>query len=264
MKYIFLLLILSHTSVNAQKNPGPRYAAMGSAGTALQGIWSMQLNPSGITAIEKPEMALAYERHFLDQDISSQTALFTFPYSGNVFGFNVERYGFTEYMELHAGIAYARKLGRSLSLAIGFKYHQLSIAGYGSASAFSAEAGFQFSVNEKLILASHVANPGRSRYEVLSGSNIPVKLSLGAAYRFSNKVAAACDLIKILNFPTDIRLGLEYSLIQHFSLRGGISANPFKQYAGFGFNYNRLSVDAAVSFHPALGYSPQIGLGYEF
>lgn len=264
MKYTFLLLTLCCTAVMAQKNPGPRSLAMGSAGVALQGIWSLQQNPSGISGTEGPGLGIAYERHFLDQEISSQLALFVVPYSKNVFGVTIERYGFSAYREQHAGIAYARKFGSTLSLAIGFKYHQLSIAGYGSSTALSAEAGFQFAVNENFTIASHLANPGRSRYEDLSGSNIPVKLSFGAAYRFSDKVIIATDVIKILNSSTDTRLGIEYNLIKNFALRGGISANPFKQYGGFGFQYNHLSVDAAVSSHPTLGFSPQIGLAYEF
>lgn len=264
MKYLFLLLILFYTSVRAQKNPGPRSVAMGSAGVALRDIWSLQQNPSGIAVIEKPKLGIAYERRLLDQELSTQTALFAFPYSKNVFGFSFERYGFTEYREQNAGIAFARKFDNSLSLAIGFKYHQLSIEGYGSSKAFSAEAGFQFDVTEKFTLASHIANPGRSRYEDLTGSNIPVRLSFGAAYRFSNKVLMISDVRKVLNSSTDLRFGLEYTMIQWFSLRGGVSVNPFKQYAGFGFNYNHLTVDASVSSNPLLGYSPQIALCYEF
>jgi hypothetical protein len=264
MKYLFLFLILFYTSVRAQKNPGPRSVAMGSAGVALRDIWSLQQNPSGIAGIQKSKFAIAYERHLLDQELSTQTALFAFPFSKSVFGFSFERYGFSEYREQHAGIAIARKFGNSFSLAIGFKYHQLSIGGYGSSKAFSAEAGFQCNVNEKFTLASHIANPGRSRYEDLTGSNIPVRLSFGVAYQFSNKVLIISDIIKDLNSSTDFRFGLEYTIIPWFSLRGGVSANPFKQYAGFGFNYNHLTVDVSVSSNPTLGYSPQIALGYEF
>ena len=264
MKYLFLFLILFYTSVRAQKNPGPRSVAMGSAGVALRDIWSLQQNPSGMAGIEKSKFGIAYERHLLDQELSTQTVLFAFPFSKNVFGFSFERYGFTECREQHAGIAFARKFGNALSLAIGFKYHQLSIGGYGSSKAFSAEAGFQYDVNEKFTLASHIANPGRSRYEDLTGSNIPVRLSFGAAYRLSNKVSIISDVIKVLNSSTDLRFGVEYTIARLFSLRGGVSANPFKQYAGFGFNYNHLTVDVSVSSNPTLGYSPQIALGYEF
>ena len=264
MKYLFLFLILFYTSVSAQKNPGPRSVAMGSAGVSLKDIWSLQQNPSGIAVIEKSKLGIAYERHLLDQELSTQTALFAFLFLKNVIGLSFERYGFTDYREQHAGIAFARKFGNSLNLAIGFKYHQLSIGGYGSSNAFSAEAGFQFDITEKLTLASHIANPGRSRYENLTGSNLPVILSFGAAYRFSNKVLIISDVRKVLNSSTDLRFGLEYTIIPCFSLRGGVSANPFKQYAGFGFNYNHLTVDVSVSSNPILGYSPQIALGYEF
>ncbi len=264
MKIIFLIALCLGTTAAAQKRPGPGSLAMGSAGISLKGLWSLQQNPAGIAGIASPGIAFAYERHFLDQEISSQIALFALPFAKNVLGFNIQRYGFTEYREQHAGIAYARKFGSSLSLSIGLNYHQLSISGYGSSTTFSAEAGFQFAINENLTLASHLANPGRSRFEDHPGSDIPVRLSFGAAYRFTDKLIVAGDVIKVLQSSADVRLGMEYSLIPAFSLRGGVSASPFKQYAGFGFHHKRLSLDAAVSSHPSLGYSPQIGLAYEF
>jgi hypothetical protein len=69
---------------------------------------------------------------------------------------------------------------------------------------------------------------------------------------------------KVLNANADFKAGVEYKLIKIVALRGGISVNPFKQFAGFGINYKKVLVDFAVASHPVLGYSPQIALGYEF
>ena len=263
MKYIFLFFLLLHFKVNGQ-NPGPRLVAMGSGGTAIQDIWSLQQNPAGVADLKRPALAIAYERHVLVHDISTQTALFVFPYRRNVLGFSFERYGINEYTEQKAGLSYARRFGESFRLGIGFKYYQLSISQYGSAKALSVEAGFQLNVTDKFIIASHIANPDRSRYEDFSGSNLPVKLSFGASYRFSDRILMITDFRKLLNYPLDVMTGIEYNLIKWFSLRGGASANPFKQYTGFGITYNKIQLDVAVASHPSLGYSPQISLGYEF
>lgn len=264
MRYICLFFVLIHYAVTAQTNTGPRATSMGSGGTALTGIWSLQQNPAGIAEIEHPVLALGYEQNLLSQEISTQTALFALPFGSNVIGVSFERYGFDQYKEQVSGFAYSRQFGDLLSLSIGFKYHQLSIPSYGSAQTFTVEAGFQYNVTEKLKLASHIANPSRSRYEPMSGSNLPVKLSFGAGYSFSDKLLIIIDINKELKSSTNGSLGIEYHVIQWLALRGGVSVNAFKQYAGFGMHYGHLTVDAAIASHPALGYSPQLGLNYEF
>jgi hypothetical protein len=264
MKYICLILILLQSPAYGQRNPGARSASMGTAGVALQDIWSLQQNPAGIASIRKATFAVGYEQHLLNQELSTQTALFVLPFGSNVVGISFEKYGFSQYKEQVSGFAYSRKFGESFNLSIGVKYHQLSITNYGSAQAFSVEAGFQYNVTGKLKVASHIANPSRSRYEQSSGSNLPVKLSFGAGYTFSDKLLVITDINKVLNFQTDVRLGVEYHIGKWLALRGGTSVNPFKQCAGFGMNYGHITVDAAIASHPVLGYSPQLGLNYEF
>lgn len=264
MKYICLICILFHNSVYAQLNPGPRSVSMGSAGAALQDVWSLQQNPAGIAGIERPIFAIGYEQHFLDQELSTQSAVFALPFKQNVFGLSFQRYGFSEFLEQTAGFAYARSFGSSLAISIAFKFHQVQILKYGSAHAFSVEAGMQYRLSERIWIGSHISNPGRSQFEELSGSNIPVSMSLGIAGKFSDKVLIISDIQKVLYSGLDVKLGLEYKLIKWFSMRGGVSANPFKQYAGFGLNYHRFAIDAAISSHPSLGLSPNMALNYEF
>lgn len=263
MKYSIILLLLIQIPVKAQ-NSGPRFKAMGSGGIAVQDIWSLQQNPSGIAELKRPMLALAYEQHYLDKEVSTQTALLILPFHRNVFGFSFDRYGFSEYTEQKLGFAYAKSFGSSFRMAIGLKYHQLYIAQYGSAKAFTAEAGFQFKVSEEFTIASHITNPTSGTYRNLPNSNLPVRLSFGTSYRFNGNMMIVTDIRKSLNYPIDVLMGIEYNFIQLFSIRGGISANPFKQYAGFGINYRNVKVDVAVASHSLLGYSPQIGLGYEF
>lgn len=263
MKYIFLSLFFVNIQANCQ-NPGPRLVAMGSGGTAVQDIWSLQQNPAGVAGLKRPALAIAYEQHILISDISTQTALFVVPYRRSVLGLSFEKYGISDYSEQKIGLSYARRFGDSFRLAVALKYCQLNIDRYGSSKALSVEAGFQVHVTDKFVLASHIVNPNRSRYQDFSGSYLPVRLSFGASYRFSDRVVMLADLRKLLNNPLDVMTGIEYKLIRWFSLRGGISANPFKRYSGFGINYNKLQLDVAIASHPNLGYSPQISLGYEF
>ena len=211
MKYICLIFIFFQTELIAQISPGPRSLSMGSAGVALKEIWSLQHNSAGIAEIRRPIFAVGYERHFSDQDLSTQKAVFAIPYKQHVFGLSIHRYGINEYSDQTAGIAYSRNFSGALALSIMLNYHQLSIHKYGESSALSMNV-----------------------------------------------------IHKVLNATIDTKLGLEYRLIKWFALRGGMSANPFKQYAGFGLQYHRFALDVASSSHPNLGYSPNLAFSYEF
>jgi len=264
MKYVCLIFILLCASAIAQINPGPRSLAMGSAGTALQDVWSLQHNPAGISQIQRPIIALAYQRHFSDQDLSTQKAVLVMPFNKNVLGLSFHRYGFNEYLEQTTSIAYAKNFSGKLALSIAIKHHQLSVANYGSDQIFSVDAGMQYRVNDKLWIASHLSNPAKASLNDLAGSNLPVALSFGFSYAFSDKVLVITDVQKILNSGIDTKIGIEYNLVQWFALRGGLSANSFKQYAGFGINIQRFNLDVAVSSHLPLGYSPNLAFSYEF
>ena len=264
MKCICLIFILFQTELIAQISPGPRSLSMGSAGVALKDVWSLQHNSAGIAEIRRPIFALGYERHFSDQDFSTQKAVFVIPFKQHVFGLSFHRYGFSEYSEQTAGIAYSRNFSGALALSIMLKYHQLSIYKYGSSSAVSVDAGLQYRISDRFWIGTHISNPSNSRFQDLLGSTIPSSLSFGVSFEFSDKVLVISDIYMVLNAGIDTKLGLEYRLIKWFALRGGISASPFKQYAGFGIQHHRFTLDVASSSHPNLGYSPNLAFSYEF
>jgi len=237
---------------------------MGSAGTALQDVWSLQQNSAGAASIEHAIFALGYEQHYLDPELSTQNAVLGLPVKNHVLGLSFQRYGIPEYVEQTAGLALSRSFSAALSISLALKYHQVSIPVYGSGHTFSVDAGIQYSLNDRIRLGSYLYNPGGSRINELSGSHILSGISVGLAYLISDKVLFLSDLNKMLDFGMNVSMGIEYQIVRRFYLRGGLSANPFKQTGGFGLKYGRFSLDAAVSSHPRLGYSPNLSFNYEF
>lgn len=264
MKLLSGLVFLFSFSAGAQVNTGPRFTSMASSGVSLQNVWSMQQNQAGLAGIKKITIAVAFEKPFAGYELNTQSAVIALPVKNYVFGLSFQRYGFASYNEQRASISYSRGFGNRLFAALNFNYHILQINGYGSAQTYSVEAGLQYRFNDQLFIGAHTANPNQSDYEPGVSSVIPARFQLGASYRFSEKVLMAVSAEKYFHHEIDSRLGLEYQIIELLALRGGISANPFKQYAGFGLNYQRLKMDVAASSHPVLGYSPQVALSYEF
>jgi len=261
---LLLTAFIIPVGVYAQINPGPRSTALGSTGVVLQDVWSLQSNQAGLAALKRPAASAAIENLFVTSEVSTKSAVAAVPFKQDVFGLSFQSYGFSAYTEQRAGFTYARTFNDVIFTALNINYHQLVIPKYGSTRTFSVEGGLQYKASEKLLIGAHVANPSQSSYEEQTASTIPVKMEFGIAYRFTDKVLFNSAFSKKLNSDADAGFGLEYTIAEWLALRGGLTANPLRQQAGFGLVYQNIRIDAAASSHPVLGYSPQIALSYEF
>lgn len=264
MKHLYLFMFLISSTVKAQVNTGPRFTALASAGVSLADSWSIQQNQAGLASIKKLTLAIAVEKPFAGYDLSTQSIILIIPFRNNVVGLSFQRYGVTSFSEQRTALSYAKNFGDKLYAALNFNYHSLKIENYGATQTYSVEAGLQYRLNPKFTFGVHVANPGRSAAINETYANLPFRFQIGASYNFSEKVMLCSAFEHNFGKQTDSKFGMEYQIFSLLYLRGGVSANPFKQYAGFGVNYHQLRVDIATSSHPALGYSPQIALSYEF
>ena len=265
MLWLLVILILSTKGLFAQNiNAGARITAMGQTGVALQEIWSLQSNQAGLASLRKPTVSISYLNSTPGTEINTQSAVFAIPYRHQTFGWSMQSFGFSAYKERRFGFAYARNFKDALYVSLNFNYHQLSIPGYGNAGTYSVEAGLQFKPSENLIIGAHIVNPSASSYDTDVAAILPVFAEAGSSYTFSDKVLVSTALVVTSKRFADFRTGIEYSVVPQLAFRGGISTHPFKQYAGFGYTIDHLCIDGALSSHPALGYSPQISLAYEF
>jgi hypothetical protein len=175
------------------------------------------------------------------------------------------RYGISEYNEIKAGLALARKFGENLSIGLKANLHQIKITNYGSTSTFSVDVGANYLMNKQISIGLYVNNPSVQKYKTGNiNAPIPTAIHLGGTYTPSGKVILAATVTKALDRKVDVAIGLDYRFYEMLSLRGGLNAKPFKQFFGAGLNYQKMILDIAVENHSQLGYTPQIGLSYAF
>lgn len=266
MKKIYLLFacIIFNLCVEAQSNYGPTISAMGNAGVALQDIWSAQKNQAGIATLKNPKIAFAYNNEYGISNFNTKSVVFAFPLKNYVLGAGFQTYGVENYNETKSSLSLAKAISPKLLLAFGLNYHQLQIENYGSAKSLTFDVGLQYEIFNKLWLGTHISNPNQSNYGDDTEQNISTNIQFGASYYFSNQLLISSEIEKAIANEVDIKFGISYQLAKLIALRCGTSVNPFKQYVGFGLNYEKLNVDIAVSSHQILGISPQISIGYEF
>ncbi len=263
-KFYFLVFILYTYPAKAQFINVGKFTALGNASVAVQGLWSANANAAGLSSLNAPAFAAAYENPFSVRELSNKSAVAALPLKNYVLGGSYQSYGIKEYTNHKISGSLARKFGHKLAIALSLNYHQLHIENFEHAETFSVEAGVQYQVLPKLRMGAHIANPNQSQYSSDISQHIQSHIKFGMSYLFSNKLFLASEIEKIAGAQMDFKLGIDYQLVEILSLRGGITTNTFKQYGGFGLLYKKLDLSFAVSSHPVLGYSPQIALGYEF
>ena len=242
---------------------GGRSAGLANASVTFSDLWALHHNQAGLASIKTPRGGFFYESRFTLADLSIRGAAIAIPTNTGTFGISASAFGSELYGEGKYGVAYGRQLGPRINAGVQLNYHSFRIGeGYGNTNAFSVEIGIQSKLTDKLWLGAHVFNPNRAKVADFNDERIPSIFRFGLRYDFSEKVLAAVELEKDIDFDAVVKVGLEYHVVEYLYLRAGIATNPQLSTFGFGLQLQQFKLDVATSIHSTLGYSPQISLMY--
>jgi len=242
---------------------GARGAGMANASLTFADIHSIFANQAGLAFVKKTSAMAASERRFNLSHLSTFLAAVAVPTRSGTFGLAVHYFGFDAFNEQKIGLAYARKLLKNFSIGLQFDYLNTKVAEYGSKGVLTFELGFLLRATKKIQLATHLFNPART--ELANGENLPTTFSFGGSFRPSEKVVLVVEVEKDISFDARVKAGIEYQVVEEIFLRTGISTEPAQASFGLGFKIkNGLKIDVASSYHQVLGYSPSVGLSFQF
>ena len=266
--YVFILSLF--TSIfsyagNEDYPIGARSAAMGNASVSLYDVWSAHHNQAGLGFVRTISAGVYYENRFMVKEISVRGGALAIPVKAGTFGLCITNFGYQLYSENKYSLSFAKAFGDKFSAGIAMDYLTTRIAeGYGNKGVLAAEAGIQARPIKGLTIGAHVFNPTRAKISEYDNERLPTIIRLGADYNFSDKVTLAIETQKDIKQKAEFKAGLEYKAVKEFYLRIGLSTNPTLSSFGFGLNLKNFKVDFAGTYHQTLGFSPQIGLSYNF
>lgn len=259
----FCLTVITLFAGNDNFPVGARSAGLAHASVTLSDAWSTYHNQAGLSLLKKPTAAAFYETRFLLSELSTKAIAGAIPFKKGAFGLSVMQSGFSLYSESKIGLAYGMQLSEIFSAGIQLDYFHINIGeSYGSKGALAGEAGVLAKLTDNLAAGVHVANPTRTKLS--DNESLPTTMRLGLAYHFSKKVFVSAESQKNSGNKPVFKAGIEYHVIEALYLRSGISTNPTLNTFGFGLHIKNLKFDFAGSFHSVLGFSPQVGISYDF
>ncbi len=262
--FILLIVTFSLSAQNGATNAtGARSNGVANASVSFKGINGIFNNQAGLADLKEMGFLLAAEQRFLIADLNNFGGGFALPTNSGTFGLSINYFGFESYNESKIGLSYARKLMEKLSLGIQFDLLSTQIAENGSKTFLTFEAGLQSELIDNLLIGVHIYNP--IQLEIIEDEFLPSIVRAGATYTASKKLMLHVELEKDFDFPFIFKSGVEYALIDDFWIRVGVQTNPTALSFGLGYYMkNGFRFDLASNYHQDLGFSPSIGVGYNF
>lgn len=266
-KYIFIFEIISLFSLGAT-NPlrisDMRSGAMGGNGVTL----SYLFNPAMLELSTSPVLSIEYFNRYAIKELGTVQGGFQFPNSLLSTGVQIVSFGYEQYRENLARVAFSKRLNRHWVIGISFQYTWIQSELYEeSPSRLSTDVGIVYSPVENLFIAASLRDLPSIR---LSAKDKDINgfqsynLDLGINWKVLNGLLITGYIGMDENTQMQGGFGLEYQVWDCFALRGGIQADPFLPSFGTGFRWQRFGIDVMGIWHTTLGISAGIGLSYSF
>ena len=226
--------------------------------TTQKGIWSTTTNPAGGANSKDISVGIGIKNNFGLSELNSKTAVGLIPTKSGVFGFSVQQYGFNQYNENKFGLSFAKQLSKTFNSGIKIDYYSTHIQNHENTGFVTFEIGVQKKLSRKLTLGSFMHDPLN-----LSKNNLSV-ISIGLEYNVNQKVNLYTETESTDYDDLNLKVGVEYQIINHMFLRTGYNSVSQKNTFGFSYNYKNYIVDIATYHHQTLGFSNQFSLSTSF
>ncbi len=268
-KYIFFIACLNFIIIKTQcqvENLGAVSLGMGGIFATSVDFWSSMNNQAGLAFMENPAVGIGYNNEFFIKELSTKYAGGALPVVKNgVMGFMVSQFGYTLLNQTKFGLSYAMKFSENFQGGIQFDYFHLKLGDiYGSTGAFTFELGGIYKLSENWIIGTHLFNPAMVKLAEYDDERMTTTATAGVAFIVSEQVSLSGEIQKAMEHKASLRFGMNYNIVEAFSLRAGVASKPTKISFGFGINFINFELDFAFSYHEVLGFSPSTGIIYRF
>lgn len=264
--YIFIFTLFFTCQLSAQlasRSPaGARALALGGVSSVFHDEWSIFNNPAGLTDTQELSALFAYRTIFDFAPFNTVSAGVLLPTPLLNAGFSVYRFGDDIFNSQMASISLARKTG-IIRLGAKFNYLQYNIEGFGRKATFVGDIGVLADLTPELIFGAYIYNFTQSSISKDNREKVPTIISLGIAYSPNEVVTLVIEGEKDIELDPDLKLGLEYQIIDELKARTGFSTLSKTHSFGAGLQLNQFGLDYGIRIDGQLGHTHNFGLTFQ-
>ena len=246
-------------------NPGAKQIAMANSDVALSNdVFSLFNNPAGLAQLNWRELGLYYSpAPFGLNELSNGYIAYTEPLGFGSAGIGAMTYGFELYRESRLLLSFSTLYLNKFFAGVAFNYHIVSIQRYGNKSVLYLNAGCLGYLTDELRIGFFIQNINHASFTP-DEDQIPILLNAGLSYNIYNNLSLNFAVEKDIRYNASIKSGINYDLIDNFSLRIGFANEPAEFSCGIGIHFSYFNFDYSVFTHPDLGLTHQAGIIISF
>ena len=259
IKIVFLFLFISKFHVaypfEETKFVDVRTLSLGQMKAMSQGL----TNPAYIPFSGRKQIGISVFNRFEMSELNTRSIWCLFPNRLLNMSFHLSMFGYDEYQLIEGKAGFAKKLSQKFSIGTSVNYiTKNSILEEKIQTYLHADISLFWLINDAIEWALTTENLIHTR------NSQPVFCNTGIKYHL---IPTTCILLETgYDFKNrfSVSAGFEYEIIKQLMVRGGFRNNPKAPSLGFAYKSEHWSVETAFLFHPALGVSSGISVGYSF
>jgi len=261
------LLVLKFLGAYAAQEPfpiGARATGLSGASVTLSDVWAIRNNVAGIAALKKTEFGVFAENRFNIAAFSTVGFQAVFPTKKlGVLGIDASRFGDEWYNEQRIGIGFGHQLG-TVKLGIKADLLQTHLAELGSKKVVAISFGGQSEVIPHLIFGASIFNVNQAKLADFVDERLPTVMRAGLSYQPIKQVLLVTEAEKQLEYPVNLKVALEYKIIEKLTLRTGLATATEQFSFGTGFQAKQLQFDYGFGLQSVLGSIHQLSISFKW
>lgn len=263
MRLTLIIVVCLFFKANCQPvQPGAEAAALGGSYITQTTIFSARHNTAGLAFLEQSGAGMGARNNYLVNGLNDFYALGAFKLEKSTIAIDLTYYGISTYQQGEFGFSYARKIASNWSIGarLCYAYNYIPQEGI-NRHLVGADLGVLGELGNWRIAAS-LQRFANSKWQGRIDEIEPVVFRLGGGYYFKHKTSITAELYKAANESPDVRLGLQYAVIDEIELRFGFATLQPNVSFGIGLNLKGIQINFAATWHQQLGLSPITDLVY--
>jgi hypothetical protein len=233
-----------------------RAAGLGYANATLKDGFGAFHNPASLAFVRTTELNLSFENRFGLDELSTLSAAGMVAGKWGTSALALSRFGGELFNIQRAGFSFSNEFGLA-SLGLRFNYDQFNIQDFGRMGVFSIDFGGMATLTSQLHFGAYIRNLNQASFSGFSEEYLPTILNLGLAYQPTTGVMLLTEIEKDIDFPANLKAGVEYVIRDILIARGGYQSRPAAPHFGIGLIQPAWQLDYALQRHLYLGYIHQ-------
>ncbi|RDC63855.1 PorV/PorQ family protein [Adhaeribacter pallidiroseus] len=266
LTFCFILFFwVSNTYAAHEPFPiGARAAGLSGASVTLTDVWAVRNNVAGIASLKALELGVFAENRFNITAFSTVGLQAVFPTKkAGAFGVDCSRFGDQWYNEQRLGIGFAHRLG-TVNLGIKADLLQTHLEELGSKKVIAISFGGQSEVVPHLVFGASIFNINQAKLGDYQDERLPTVMRAGLSYQPIKQVQVITEAEKHLEYPVNLKVALEYKLIEKLTLRTGVATATEQFSFGTGFQAKQLQLDYGFGRQSVLGNLHQLAISFKW